>query len=400
MKNTVLKSSLVLFYIYVAAPVFSQYTFFTPEGSFAVEVSMENTNLKRLPIYRNAIMSLSVVDRFAVGGTAADEGLSPFVFSVSLENRELVDFIDINRVLKGQNSIQSGFVKNKQGQLFAGTMPQHSCKTGGHILKVELDASGAIELEDLGIPVEGEGIFSMTSNASFTILYGISHPSGYFFSFDIKSGETRIYKDLIPDEALVLSLEERFSLEPEDFLSKALITDSQGCVYGSLPFGKLFYFNPADETMNEMEPELPRVWGRRSIGQIDCWLKTRNGIIYGANRADGQLFKLNPETKHIKNLGKPIMMPGIAGLAEGVNGTIYGIAGGAPAYAHLFSYNETDGFIDYGNPEFLMVEPGIEQGILWRGFQLSTIAASDNGEYIVMGENESLSQLMVFLPEP
>lgn len=400
MKNIVLKSSLVFFFICLVAPVFSQYTFFTPEGSFAIEVSLENTNMKRLPIYRNAIMSLSVVDQFAVGGTAANEELSPFIFSASLENRKLVDFIDVNEVVEGQNAIQSGFVRNKQGQLFAGTMPQHSSKTGGHLIKVELDASGTIKVEDLGIPVEGEGIFSLTSNASFTTLYGISHPSGYFFSFDIKSGKTKVFKDLAPDKTVALSLEERFSLEPEDFLSKALITDNKGCVYGSLPFGRLFYFNPSDESLNEIDSELPRVWGRRSIGQIDCWLKTKSGKIFGANRADGQLFELNPETLHIKNLGKPIMMPGIAGLAEGADGKIYGIAGGAPAYSHLFSYNETEGFVDYGNPEFLMVEPGIEQGILWRGFQLSTIAASDNGEYIVMGENESLSQLMVFLAKP
>jgi len=240
MKNIVLKSSVAFFFICLVAPLFSQYTFFTPEGSFAIEVSLENTNMKRLPIYRNAITSLSVVDEFAVGGTTANEGLSPFIVSASLKKRELVDFIDVNEVVEGQNSVQSGFVKNKKGQLFAGTMPQHTCKTGGHVIKVELDASGAIKLEDLGIPVEGEGIFSMTSNASVTILYGISHPSGYFFSFDIKSGKTKIFKDLAPTEQVVLSLEERFSLEPEDILSKALITDSKGCVYGSLPFGKLF----------------------------------------------------------------------------------------------------------------------------------------------------------------
>ena len=91
------------------------------------------------------------------------------------------------------------------------------------------------------------------------------------------------------------------------------------------------------------------------------------------------------------------MMPGLAGLAEGADSEIYGIAGGSPAYSHLFSYDESEGFIDYGNPEFTMVAPGIEQGILWRGFQLATIAASDDGEYIVMGESESLSHLMVFL---
>ena len=48
------------------------------------------------------------------------------------------------------------------------------------------------------------------------------------------------------------------------------------------------------------------------------------------------------------------------------------------------------------NPEFIMVAPGIEHGILWRGFQLATIAASGDGKYIIMGEDESLSQLLIF----
>ncbi len=65
-------------------------------------------------------------------------------------------------------------------------------------------------------------------------------------------------------------------------------------------------------------------------------------------------------------------------------------------YAHLFSYDEKTGFVDMGNPEFEMKAPGIEQGILWRGFQLGTIASSEDGRYIVLGEDESLSQLLVF----
>jgi hypothetical protein len=43
-----------------------------------------------------------------------------------------------------------------------------------------------------------------------------------------------------------------------------------------------------------------------------------------------------------------------------------------------------------------MVAPGIEQGIAWRGFQVATLTASEDGKYMVMGEDESLSQLMVF----
>jgi hypothetical protein len=79
------------------------------------------------------------------------------------------------------------------------------------------------------------------------------------------------------------------------------------------------------------------------------------------------------------------------------DGKLYGVAGGAPGYAHLFSYNQKgEGFLDLGNPEFKMVAPGIEQGINWRGFQIGTIVSSEDGKYIVMGEDEDLSQLLIF----
>ena len=89
-------------------------------------------------------------------------------------------------------------------------------------------------------------------------------------------------------------------------------------------------------------------------------------------------------------------MSHLRGVSFGKDGRLYGIAGGKPGYAHLFSYNDQEGFTDFGNPEFTMVAPGIEQGILWRGFQLGTITSSEDGKYIVMGEDESLSQLLIF----
>lgn len=93
------------------------------------------------------------------------------------------------------------------------------------------------------------------------------------------------------------------------------------------------------------------------------------------------------------------MIPRIRGLAFGNDGKLYGVGGGNSGYAHLFSYSEKEGFSDHGNPQFTMKAPGIEQGIDWRGFQISTVAASEDGKYIVMGEDEALSQLLIFSPE-
>jgi len=122
-----------------------------------------------------------------------------------------------------------------------------------------------------------------------------------------------------------------------------------------------------------------------------------DGILYGGNAGDGQLFKLDPETGRVTNLGKPVMMPRITGLTFGADGKLYGVSGASPGYAHLFSYDPGGrGFVDLGNPRFTMTEPGLEQGIAWRGFQIGSVAASEDGRVIVLGEEESLSQLMVF----
>ncbi len=373
----------------------SQYKFFTPEGSFAIEVSMENTNLKRLPIYRNEITSLLVVDNYILGGTTATDDSSPFVFTASLNKREVVDILDVSRIVKNQQKISSGFVEGNEGQHYVGTIPQ-SLNESGHLLAVHLEIEGEIEIRDLGIPVPGEGVYSLTGDDSNETLYGLTYPSGYFFSFDIKSGRAIVFEETVPSDKEVNSLKEQFSLQPDDYLSRALILDSKGNVYGSLPYGKLFCYDSKSESIIELNVDLPFVWGRRSLGQIQCWLKTREGRIYGANRADGQLFEFKAETHQIVNLGKPLMFPGIDGLVQGADGKIYGIGGRIKGYTHLFSYDEGEGFIDYGNPQFMMKSPGIEQGIEWRGFQLSTITTSEDRNYIVMGEGESLSQLMVF----
>ena len=109
------------------------------------------------------------------------------------------------------------------------------------------------------------------------------------------------------------------------------------------------------------------------------------------------MFRLDPATDRVTNLGKAAQMPRLKGLAFGADGKLWGVAGAAPGYAHLFSFDPNgQGFVDLGNPDFQMHAPGIEQGIAWRGYQFGAVAASEDGRWIVLGEEESLSQLMVF----
>lgn len=387
------RTSLIALVLAAASLVWARYEFFTPKGSFAVEVSLDNAPYLRLPIYRNAITSLEVIGDYAIGGTSAESGLRPFLFAVSLSKRKLEIVYPLEKTIPGQRAIQSGFGRGADGTLYAGTMPDRPGESG-HLIAVRVKA-GAIDVIDLGVPVKGEGVFTLTFDPKAGALYGISHPSGKFFVSRPNGGAAEVYEQTAPNRRGFSFLHE-YALEPADVLSRRLAIDRSGRVYGSMPANKLFRFDSAAKKVDVLPDPLPEVWGRSPLGRVDAWAVASDGTLYGGNAGDGQLFKLDPATGKVTNLGKAIMMPRLKGIAFARDGRLYGIAGGAPGYSHLFSYSPSEGYRDLGNPRFPMVEPGLEQEIPWRGFQLGTLAVSEDGRYVVMGEEEALSQLMVF----
>ncbi|MCX6621888.1 MAG: hypothetical protein NTY38_12610 [Acidobacteria bacterium] len=367
----------------------AQFTFFDPPGSYTVEVSLDNAPVLRLPIDRNAITSLEVVADYAIGGTAARPGLSPILFAVSLPRRKLERVLDLATVIPNQQALPTGFARGANGELYAGTLP------GGHLIRVRLTAD-SIAVDDLGTPAPGEGILAIAANPKTRTLYGITHPTGKFFTYDLDSRQSTLY------DQTTFSRRERgilreYSLQPSDILSRRLILDQKGRVYGSKPVNKLFRFDPEAKSIEILQDELPEGWGRRALGRVDAWAAAPNGTLYGGSAAEGQLFRLDPATGRVTNLGKPAQMPRLKGLAFAADGKLYGVAGGSPGYAHLFSYDPNGrGFTDLGNPNFEMKAPGLEQGIAWRGYQFATVAVTEDGRNILLGEEESLSQLMVF----
>ncbi len=372
----------------------AEYTFFTPPGSFAVEVSLENSSLLRLPIYRNAITSLEVSGDYAIGGTSAAPGLSPFLFAVSLSRRSLEKAVDLAAIIPAQRAVMSGFGRGRGGVLYAGTMPDGS-EGSGHLIQAQIGDASLI-VRDLGVPVEKEGVFAVAADPDRGAIYGISHPSGKFFVYDLAHRTTRIFLETVPARQTIGFLH-AYAVKPEDYLSRRLILDGKGRVFGSLPVSRLFRFDPDARKIEILPDPIPEVWGRRPLGRVDSWARGADGSLYGGNAGDGQLFRIDPDNAKVANLGKPVMMPRIKGLAFAVDGKLYGIGGALPGYAHLFSYDpKGSGFFDLGNPRFTMTAPGIEQGIAWRGFQIGTIAASEDGRWIVMGEEEALSQVLVF----
>ena len=371
----------------------AEYRFFSPQGGFAVEVSLENPGSRlRLPIYRNRITSLAARGDWAIGGTSAEEGLSPYLFAVSLSEQELKVAHDLAADIPGQREIRSGFGR-VEDRFYAGTVADDE-GAGGHLVSFTFDGSG-FAVEDLGTPVEGEGVFALTADPKRNMLYGITFPHGKFFTYDIASGQVKVFDET----AITPSQHGRYhsyAVTEEDVLSRALAVDKQGRVWGSRPINELFYYDPSTAKLVTIEEELPTVWGRRPLGRADSWAVAPDGTIYGGNAGDGQLFRIDPETLRVTNLGKPIMSPRMPGLAFGADGRLYGVAGALPGYAHLFVYDtEAGDYIDLGNPRVPLNVPDVAAELPWRGFQISTVAATEDGRYILLGEDEALSQLIV-----
>ena len=390
-----MKAPVFLSLALLATALAESQTMAAPAG-FAIEVSLENSSLPRLPMYRNAITSLIVEGDYAIAGTSASNGLSPYVFAASLSRREVLTICPLEEAVRGQRSIPGGFARGGDGSLYAGTVPQ-STSGSGHLIRIVVRGR-ELAITDLGIPAPAEGVLTVAADPKRQMIYGLTYPSGRFFSFHLPDRKPTLYNETAPDQTALKTLSE-YVLKPDEYLSRRLVVDGSGRVFGSLPLGGIFRFDPNTRKLQIWKDALPSLSGHRALARADAWALAPDGTLYGGNAADGQLFTLNPVTGRVVNLGKPAMTPRIEGLAFASDGVLYGVTGGRPGYVHLFSYDPHHGFRDFGAPVAIMKAPGIDGGIPWIGYQIATVAASADRRSLVLGEDEALSQLLVISVE-
>ncbi|PSL00401.1 hypothetical protein CLV30_11661 [Haloactinopolyspora alba] len=95
--------------------------------------------------------------------------------------------------------------------------------------------TGTETIEDLGTPLEDDGIFSLETGDDGTI-YGGTYPGGHVFSVDPETGDVRDFGQVAPSETYVQSL-----------------VEVDGVVYaGSQPGGRLFRIDPDAGSVDEI----------------------------------------------------------------------------------------------------------------------------------------------------
>jgi hypothetical protein len=349
-----------------------------------------------IPPGESAITALTMGRGAKLYGVTSGKRCHLFVFWTAARSLRMVEYpLDLGILTFGglEQTNCDALVTAADGMIYGGTWNQDG--SPGHLFRHDpakeipgivqeftfhtpiFDRSPGTQIEDLGIPVKGEGIRALVSDLSAERLYGLG-TKGTLFSYDLITG----------------TVVELAHLEGPS-LSKALLCDGDGNVFGSMGEGKLFKYLVADQRLNLLPGSIPCNQGRAHINALSAAVWGIDGKAYCGTTADGYLFSLEvrePGTQvKIRSLGKPTWSGYIRALTTGNDGVIYGIAGREDVFSRLFSYHPEDNEL---------IDLGILQATVprqWVGQRFDAMATGENGE-IFLGEADRISHLFTFYP--
>ncbi len=328
--------------------------------------------VKPIPPEECAITSLAKDSRGRIFGATSGRRSHLFVYDPDL------DYVEDMGVLEENCYIKHSLVVCSDEHIIAGTRSYKSTGSPkGEIISCIIDPDdpySLLEVSPVTTPVKGEGIAALTIDKSKNIIYGLSSESGTFFTYDVDSGEVKLYGKV--DEI-------------GDF-SDVLLVYTDGCVYGGKRCGLLYKYDPDQEKIVSVA-QIPSFRGRSMYNKVDSLaLDEFTGIIYGGS-TDGILFSFDPQSGEIICLGKPTPARRVRALTVGNDGVVYGISGDVNGVAHLFRYDpETRDLRDLG------VLRATSQR-WWHGYEFDAAITGLHGE-IYLGESDRISHLFIYFP--
>jgi len=216
---------------------------------------------------------------------------------------------------------------------------------GGHLLSYDLTTGVS---EDLGIAPEGEAVLTMSMDTQRGIIYGISWPIGYFFSYDVNTTEMINFGPTASDG-------ESGTGENYRVLCRSIaIEPESGNAYFTNPEGDIFFYRPgaarveriADEDMRKdyFGKYDPTSSGSMGYNWRQLVWHPEEKVFYGVHGNSGYLFTFDPKAICIEVLDRITSAPskrsgmndlfsyGYLGFTLGPDGrTLFYLTGG-PVY--------------------------------------------------------------------
>jgi outer membrane protein assembly factor BamB len=313
-------------------------------------------------------------------------------------------FLPLNTFGEAQSRCRN-IVADGQGRIYMSTMAYGKDSTDGHLYlynapenelvfnslddrdkgeftllfkPAHLISPGLASIDDLGAPVQGEGILAMTIDNARNHIYGLTYPGGKFFIYDIASRKTTV-KNIYDDH-----------IGKKNNISRAMIC-ADGNVYFSGRHGCIIKYCPDEDVFVETKMKIPVGAGREYLNTISALTRADDGMIYGGTYADGYLFTFNPADEKLVNLGKPSIESHIRGITAGLDGRIWGLCGADDELVHLFRYDPSDRNLEDSG----MVRAKMPK--TWIMHKADVLITGADGE-LYIGESDAISHLFIYYP--
>lgn len=337
-----------------------------------------------IPPDESAVRSLAIAPNGALYGATSGKRSHLFVlFPVH-------GYVQPLCVLQGVATVHRSLVVSKSGDVYVGSgdrdgrLYRYSTKDD-EARPIRVDT--ACEVTDLGGPAPGEGIYSLAIDPMTGVIYGLTSPGGHFFSFDTGSGKFTVHGKVaerpIPGE----------QFENYKNIGRAMVVDGEGRVFTSGENGAIYRYH-LSSGLERLGLSAPTVRGRAPYNRVDAWAKGPCGMLYGGT-SDGYLFRLDPRTPAIENLGKPLNQYRIRGLVFARNGKLYGAGGDDDEMARLFSYDPRTGAYEMLG----MIDVNRRPFYSWQAYVVDSMAIGAD-DTIYIGQAERKSKLYLYYPEP
>jgi sugar lactone lactonase YvrE len=324
--------------------------------------------------------------------------------------------------LAGGIGFSYGLVLLPDGTLLAGTQAdptglavESDPQQVGRLYRFVASGDGTLRVEDLGVPVPGQGIYTLAyvpvgENSGHIV--GLTWPDGHFFTY--RPGEKthdhgpiagyRTYE--IPRYAEKLNQGTQRNVRYARQVSRAIAVDPRTGAYTAGADGIVYRYDPRTQRIAPLDARLPCVAGREPWASLDAVCPVpleltgpqRTSFVGGTS--DGFLFRMDVDGDgrcQVQSWGKPSAQPGIqvltARAAQHPDGgrvlLVDGVAGHRGGMPRWFQVQSGAGVFDLHTGGI----PGVDGRASMEGF--AALATDAQGNYFA-GEPDRIARLVRF----
>ena len=277
--------------------------------------------------------------------------------------------------IDGVSQAAEGLVLGPDGFLYGaardggGPLFRHSLATDF----VGLYRTRSAPIEMLRAPFKDDGVVSLSLSEDQTTIAGLGERTGRPFLYSLKTGRVKALPRPGPEN---------------EAMGRVLCPAGNG-FYGSGADGQLFHLS-VEGDVEWLDAALPSRRGKAYLARAHAFLRARSGRIYGGTE-DGYLFSFDPLARRLVSHGRPCDIPDLHALAEGSDGSIYGLVGREKDVTHLVRFRPAAAeWTDLGMFQSYGHYP-------WLGYQVRALVAGQDGQ-LYAGEHDRFGHLFIYHP--